>query len=114
MNKNVKRFKVALRKAGKSGQSEYTESLPTHGYHSNDTFAVRRVPTAKRGKDGIVSSNPRRNTCMKVLHNEGEGNRSLTVHEPLNKNDFVIHKNHNYMAKDEKENNNYVQPKNVR
>jgi hypothetical protein len=113
-NKNTMRLRRATNKAGKAGQTEYAESLPTHAYHNYDSgiFAVRRVPTGKANKDGVVSSNPRRNTQERVLRNAGGG--SITSHESIDKSAPVIHKNHAYMHKDEKENNNYFQPKTVR
>jgi len=47
--------------------------------------------------DGVISVNERRNTQMRVLHNTGAGGGSLTVHEPIYKSRYVIHKNHKYL-----------------
>jgi hypothetical protein len=108
-NKNTKQLRRDARKAGKSGQSEYSIKLPTHGYHSDATMSVRTVPTARRGKDGVVSSNALRNTQQKVLQNGGGANSSLTVHEPINKSIPVIYKGHSYLVEDEHGNCQYKQ-----
>lgn len=114
MNKNTKRLRVEVRKAGKSGQDNYSVKMPTHGYHSSDSgqFAERSVPTARRGASGVVSVNESRNTQMRVLQNADGG--TLTSHEPINKSVPVRHKGHGYLIQDEHKNNQYRQLPSVR
>lgn len=114
MNKNTSRLRRAAHVARKAGQAELAIEMPAGGYHNYDAgiFATRRVPLARRGKDGVVSANPHRNTQMRVLQNEGGG--SITSHEPINKSVPVWFKNHGYLANDERERNQYRQHSNVR
>jgi hypothetical protein len=113
-NKNTKQLRKQARKAGKSGQNEFAIQVATHGYHSssNGEFKTRRIPTAQKGKDNVISINPRRNTQMRIFQNEGGG--TLTVHEATDKSRPVVHKGHSYLISDEHENNQYAQPKNIK
>lgn len=100
MNKNTRSIRRQLTAAGHKGQDSITVSVPVPDYHNHDhsQFTQRTIPTARADKSGLVSSNPYRNTCMRVLHNVGvNGKASLTVHEALEKGGSVIHKNHNYL-----------------
>lgn len=99
-NKQTKEIRKAVKSAGHAGQSSFTYQAPVEDYfnHEGAVMKPRSIPTARVGKDGIVSSNPQRNTCMKVLHNTGvKGKASLTVHEALEKGASVINKNHKYI-----------------
>ena len=114
-NKNKRRLRIAVRAAGKSGNAEFSTEVPMGGYHNYDkgSFQTLRTPTAVRSKDGVVSSNPARNTQMRELqnHNENGYGQSVTVHDSINRNQFVTHKGHGYLVKDERDNNQYRQPK---
>ena len=46
MNKNSKLIRLLVRKARKSGETEVSVNVPTHGYHSNPKgqFTSRTIP----------------------------------------------------------------------
>jgi len=116
MNKNTRQLRQAISVASKKGIPSITVDKPVYNYHSHtgskDSFFLDAThPTALRGKDGIVSSNRSRNMAMKVLLNADEKGKhaSATVHEPLDRTEFVRFKGHGYLRKDERENNQYRQ-----
>lgn len=97
-NKNTNRIRAIVRKDGKAKIDEVVLDVPASGYHNEPKgrFAKRRIPTARRGANGVVSSNARRNTAMVVAINEDAKGRkdSITTHESLKSGIPTSYKNH--------------------
>lgn len=106
-NKNTRQLRVRVRKAGKRGEDEIQYDQPVPNYHSKGTgddfrakpssfFIGMTCPTARVRADGLVSSNRKRNSAMRVYVNKGPDNKSqsLTAHEPLLAHEHMIFKNH--------------------
>jgi len=112
-NKQTKRNRLKVRKAGKAGNPSVDIQRPVRDYHNHEhtTLTTKAFPTATVGKDGLVSCNRRKNMAMRVLRNtDGAGQKiSLTVHEPL-KHDYIVLRNHKYL-KEDKRGNPYHQPR---
>lgn len=90
MNKNTKNLRNRIKKACRLKQATVEHLKPVKDYHScqsSTLFNKQIFPTAVPNKDGVVSQNLNRNSCMRVYRNYGEHkyqNTSLTVHESIN------------------------------
>lgn len=107
MNKNTRRIRNEVRKAGKAGDFALTFQVPVQTYHNHPKTTLRpiTVTTAIRGAGGVIStSGSRRNMQMRVLHNSDGDSRkaSMTVHEPINASIPVMHPNHEYIRNDKR------------
>lgn len=87
MNKNQKDQKRAISAAAKAKQPSVKLSIPVGSNHKMQTQRtnvqlVERQVSVRRGADGEVSRNEKRNSRMVVLHNKGEDGRcqSITRH----------------------------------
>lgn len=113
MNKNTKRIRREVRVERKNGNDALSINVPAPGYHNQmkPTFRLITVPTARMDKTGVVSQNNRRNMREHVYHNTDNVGKtfSVTSHEPINSERAVVFANHAYIAKDERERNQYRQ-----
>jgi hypothetical protein len=109
-NKSTRQLRKEIRAAGKRGEKTVEHRKPRHDYHNipNDDyrtkpdscFVKQSFPTAIPNSDGVVSSNRKRNSCMRVLLNKAESGRtaSLTVHEPHLRHEPMDFPNHREYA----------------
>jgi hypothetical protein len=100
-NKNTRSLRKMIRAAGRKGQDNVTIARPVFNYHSQDSGKFNNItfPTARPNKEGVISGSERRNMCMRVYVNRGEGNvgtGSMTCHEPITRKNPVINKGHKY------------------
>jgi hypothetical protein len=100
MNKNSRQLRVAARKIKRAGADNMEYQTPVGDYHNNPKFVKKILHLCSRDRDGVVSASPNRNMQMRVLQNKNEDSKtsSFTVHEPINKDRFVTHPNHEYMT----------------
>jgi hypothetical protein len=81
-NKNTKRFRIAVARAIKNGDSFVVRVVNSPNYYSDAKSQAISVPVSQMNKDGVVSCNEKKNMQMRVLRNPGD---SRTVHEPIYK-----------------------------
>ena len=69
---------------------------------ANKNTLRKRQTKIRTGGAGVISSSPKRNMQMRVLHNTDANGRkdSMTVHEPIRKDSYVKFANHKYMRED--------------
>lgn len=111
MNKSTRKLRQNIAQASRAKQIEVEHKTPVRDYHNKDKVELVTVkfPTAVPNKDGLVSSNPRRNTAMRVYVNTDAKGKSFSItrHEPLNEKAPITFKNHGYVK-------GYRQPANIR
>lgn len=115
MNKNTRLLARLKHTAIRNKEHEIKFQVPVANYHSNGQTdpakSVRPKTLEVSFGAGVVSQAPSRNMQMRVLHNTGEDRKksSLTVHEPINRSNFVRFKGHKYVADDPAKEISYFQ-----
>ncbi len=86
MNKNSRQIRKAVAKASKKKQGPVS-------------YNGRTFHAASPDKNGVVSTNPRRNTQMVISKNTDDKGKqySITSHESINSKVPLVHKNHSYI-----------------